>query len=358
MILLNRTSTCFDAWLRRSALIFLLIAQPAVWAQDSNASPKGSTRSAPNSIGQRLARVGDEIMVCGQLFHTTTRVVLWTDPHGYDAYRVERRFAPFEQSSWDRSKELVPALDSPNRFGLRKDVLSDAEIEKVRGGSWDLELLKDKVDQFVLHYDVCGTSRRCFKVLHDLRGLSVHFMLDIDGTIYQTLDLKERAWHATISNTRSIGIEIANIGAYPPNDARALNQWYGPDDSGKTRILLPKDMGDGGVATPDFVGRPARNELVSGTVQGTKLVQYDFTEPQYRALAKLTATLCTIFPKIKCDYPRDKQGNLIPRKLPDESLQAFGGILGHYHIQTNKTDPGPAFQWERLVTDARALIDP
>jgi len=39
---------------------------------------------------------------------------------------------------------------------------------------------------------------QCFKVLHDHRDLSVHFMLDLDGTIYQTLDLKERAWHATI----------------------------------------------------------------------------------------------------------------------------------------------------------------
>jgi len=44
-----------------------------------------------------------------------------------------------------------------------------------------------------MHYDVCGVSRQYFKVLHDYRGLSVHFMLDIDGTIYQTLDLNERA---------------------------------------------------------------------------------------------------------------------------------------------------------------------
>ena len=45
-------------------------------------------------VGERLARTGDEIVVCGQLFHTTTKVVLWTDPGGYDAYRVEPRFAP------------------------------------------------------------------------------------------------------------------------------------------------------------------------------------------------------------------------------------------------------------------------
>lgn len=343
-----------------NALIVVFFAMGLNVAQSQEAEKNAgqlvtSTAGAPK-LGSRLKRVGDEVVVCGQLFHTTAKVILWTDPGGYDAYRVERRFSPFDQSSWERSKELVSSLDSPNRYGLRKDALSNEQIVAVRGGGWSLPALQKKVDQFVLHYDVCGTSRKCFEVLHDMRGLSVHFMLDIDGTIYQTLDLKERAWHATTSNTRSIGIEIANIGAYPPKEARALNQWYVPDGSGKTRIMLPTERGDGGVATPGFIGRPARNELVSGTVQNTRLVQYDFTEQQYQSLAKLTATLCTIFPRIKCDYPRDESGEVVPEKLDDDSLATFEGILGHYHIQTNKTDPGPAFQWERLVKDARALM--
>jgi len=41
-----------------------------------------------------MPKSGDEIVVCGQLFHTTTKVVLWTDPGGYDAYRVVPRFGP------------------------------------------------------------------------------------------------------------------------------------------------------------------------------------------------------------------------------------------------------------------------
>lgn len=78
-----------------------------------------------------------------------------------------------------------------------------------------MSLLAETVDQFVIHYDACGLSQTCFDLLQDQRDLSVHFMLDLDGTIYQTLDVKERAWHATIANTRAIGIEIANVGAYP-----------------------------------------------------------------------------------------------------------------------------------------------
>ena len=91
-------------------------------------------------------------------------------------------------------------------------------------------------------------------------------------------------------------------------------------------------------------------------MQGGQLVQYDFTAEQYAALTKLTATLCQVFPKIKCDYPRDSAGKLITRKLPDDALQDYQGILGHYHIQSNKVDPGPAFQFDQVVSGAQRLM--
>ncbi|MEM9373785.1 MAG: peptidoglycan recognition family protein, partial [Planctomycetota bacterium] len=210
--------------------------------------------------GDRLERSGDEIMVAGQLFHTGVPVVLWTDQGGYDAYRVERRFARRDASSW---AEISGALSTPNRYGQRLTG-DDAFDERVRGGGWALEDLRGVIDQFVLHYDVCGTSRTCFRVLHDMRGLSVHFMLDIDGTIYQTLDVKERAWHATKSNTRSVGIEIANIGAYSSADARPLREWYETDASGSTRITLPERFGDGGLRSPGKVIGPSRDDPIAG----------------------------------------------------------------------------------------------
>ena len=169
-----------------------------------------------------VPRKGDEIIVAGRMFHTGTRVVTWMDPGGYDAYRVERRFAPIAESSWESTAAAVKALRTPNRYGQRKNGLSDAEIERVRGGGWDLPTLQRVVDQFVLHYDVCGISKSCFNVLHDHRGLSIHFMLDIDGTIYQTLDLKERAWHATTSNDHR-DRRPPGIGLAPVKMIRCLN---------------------------------------------------------------------------------------------------------------------------------------
>jgi N-acetyl-anhydromuramyl-L-alanine amidase AmpD len=313
-------------------------------------------RTSPPGPGALAPRQGDEIAVAGQWFHTGTRVVLWMDPGGYDAYRVERRFSPIEKSSWEASRAEVKELTSPNRYGLRRNGLTEEEVERVRGGGWDLPTLQRVVDQLVFHFDACGTSRQCFKVLQDHRDLSVHFLLDLDGTIYQTLDVKERAWHATTSNSRSVGVEIANIGAFEAEGSDPFGEWYAREADGRTRITIPPAYEDGGIRTPGFVGRPARPEPVQGTVQGKALVQYDFTPEQYRALSRLTATLCAVLPGIRCDYPRDAQGSLIPQKLADQDLKNYQGVLGHYHIQSDKVDPGPAFQWDYVIGNARRLM--
>jgi N-acetylmuramoyl-L-alanine amidase len=185
----------------------------------------------------------------------------------------------------------------------------------------------------------------------------VHFMCDVDGTIYQTLDLKESAWQATISNNRSVGVEIANMGAYEVNGKNPFAKWYKKDEQGRTVLTIPDEFGAEGIRTPGFVGHPARPEPVRGTIQGEDLMQYDFTPQQYQALIKLTATLCKIFPRLKCQFPADASGQVIPHKLPNEELQNYRGILGHYHIQTNKTDPGPAFQWDYLIGGAKKILN-
>jgi N-acetylmuramoyl-L-alanine amidase len=316
-------------------------------------TPPVPTAAAPvaPTPGTLVPRLGDEVMIAGQLFHTGAPVVLWSDPGGYDAYRVERRFVPWEQASWEETAKKGGAVATPNRYGVRRAGLTDAEFERVRGGGWDLPTLQKVVDQFVMHYDVSGTSRRCFQTLHDSRGLSIHFMLDLDGTIYQTLDVKERAWHATTANDRSVGIEIANIGAYPAKDAAPLTRWYvvdGPEGA-RLKVLAGEVRREGTL-------RPARPEPVGGFLQGQKLWMYDLTPQQYDSLAKLTATLCTALPRIRCDYPRSADGTLITGTLPEAQLSSFSGVLGHFHVQANKIDPGPAFQWDKVINEARAMM--
>jgi N-acetylmuramoyl-L-alanine amidase len=346
--------------LRLTVLIaFLSISASTTFAQQSG------------SLGFQK-RFGDEIMVCGQLYRIGSPVKLWLDPGGYDAYRTDRRFASFDQRKWkstvDSMKEgkiewvTKPQELNPDRYGLRYD--RDAEtqytpeqLEAIRGGGWDLPLLREKVDQFVLHFDVCGTSGQCFYILHDVRGLSVHFMLDVDGTIYQTLDLKERAWHSTKSNDRSIGIEIANIGAYQVDDPKKpFAPWYQKDENGTLALIFPEKV-RGQKALTGKKLTPRRAEPVRGKIRGREYEQMDYTQQQYDALVKLTAALTDIFPKMKPDAPRTPEGKIMEQTLTDEQWASFSGILGHYHVQTNKSDPGPAMDWEYLLSEVRSQKD-
>jgi len=234
--------------------------------------------------GITAPRPGEEFVACGRRFPAGTRVVLWGDPGGFDAYAA------------------------PRPFGVRGGESA---------GGWSLDALRGKVRQLVFHYDACGSSRRCFEVLQHERGLSCHFLLDVDGTVYQTLDLRERAWHAAFANDISVGIEIANLGAYADPSA------------------LPGQ------------------DLVSGSIHGQRVWQARFPEAQYVALERLVAALRVALPRIGADAPRAADGSVLAEAFPSEAAAlAFSGLVGHFHLTRGKIDPGPAFAWERVVAAA------
>jgi N-acetyl-anhydromuramyl-L-alanine amidase AmpD len=294
--------------------------------------------------GTPLERSGDELIVAGRLFHTGTKVVTWLDPGGYDAYRPRSAFS-------DRVLPSSPAAgcNVPSRLGSARRWLpgAAAKLSPAPPGSTavSLDALREQVDQFVVHFDQSYTSAHCFKVLHDVRGLSVQLMLDLDGTIYQTCDLRERARHAGGANDRSIGVEIAHPGFL----SEAVQAAYGDDG----RLRLPAGIQRGALGPGPF--KPARRQPVAGTIQGREVRMYDFTAAQYKALVKLTAALHRIFPKIALDVPRGDDGAIIPRVLSREELRDFSGLLGHYHVSQAKLDPGPAFDWEKVLARAKRL---
>ena len=69
------------------------------------------------------------------------------------------------------------------------------------------------------------SSTQCQKVL-DKRGISVHFLIDNDGTIYQTLDLQHAAFHAGNVNRKSVGVEITNA-YYPKYQSTYVRKGFG-----------------------------------------------------------------------------------------------------------------------------------
>lgn len=301
--------------------------------------------------GAEETRPKDAIVVAGEWFPTGVRVITWDEPDSYNAYARRCHFRPDEVLP----RRPATGCNTPERFSSRRLKGLDADLaSRIEADGFDLETIRERVHQFVVHYDACGTSQRCFEVLQDVRGLSVHFMLDLDGTIYQTLDAIERARHAGRNNDVSVGVEIAHIGSY--SDPARLAAWYAPDPEHGVRITLPESYGDGGQRHPERARYPARPDLIEGPVQHQHHYQYDYTEAQYRSLARLTAALHRAFPRIRLAAPRDAEGRVITHLLEEEQQMAFEGLVGHFHVSKVKTDPGPALDWDRVLAEARELV--
>jgi N-acetylmuramoyl-L-alanine amidase len=261
--------------------------------------------------GSKLtSRLETSILVAGRHFEVGRQVVLWNDEQGFDGYRTRC----VEQSGGCCEADF-------ERYGVRKG-LRDRTVEGLR----------EIVSQFILHFDGCVNSRSCFKSMHNRPrpgggcGLSAHFMIDADGTIYQTLDLAERAYHAEQENSLSIGVEICNRGRYNPDELSRLPEEY------RTR--------------------PHRDVVINGYTYNA----YDFRPEQYESLIALTRTLLRIFPKIKAQIP-EKNGEVLLDTL--DAPTTFQGILGHLHVdlQKQKWDPG-SFDWKRLLRALRGFVFP
>jgi N-acetylmuramoyl-L-alanine amidase len=73
----------------------------------------------------------------------------------------------------------------------------------------------------VIHYTDLFTCEESIAILCDReRQVSAHFLIDVDGSIYELVNTQKRAWHAGVSmfddrynvNDFSIGIELQNGG--------------------------------------------------------------------------------------------------------------------------------------------------
>ncbi|MCA9298961.1 MAG: N-acetylmuramoyl-L-alanine amidase, partial [Phycisphaerales bacterium] len=126
-----------------------------------------------------------------------------------------------------------------------------------------------------------------------------------------------------------------------------------PGDPNLDRALEPPPAST--QRTPGFVVKPARDGAVEGVIHDITLRQIDYTDEQYDALAHLVATLCEVLPRIECAAPTDDRGEVLTRTLDAGEFEAFRGVLGHFHVQRNKVDPGPAFDWARIIEAAARL---
>jgi hypothetical protein len=168
------------------------------------------------------------------------------------------------------------------------------------------------VDLFVNHWDVCLSSTRCQSVL-DKRGISVHFLLDNDGTIYQTMDTNDIAWHAGGRdwNNRSIGIEISN--AYYTK----WQGWYESRNHGSRPII--------------------KGAKVHGSTLEDHLGFYPVQLDALKALWKAVSVGHNI--PLKTPLRASTGGELGAVHIPSQK-GSFRGIVHHYNLTARKIDCG------------------
>ena len=189
----------------------------------------------------------------------------------------------------------------------------DDGFKSKKGCYTDLSGKEDRdPTMFVNHWDVCLSSESCATVLNR-RGISVHFLIDNDGTIYQMLDTQHKAWHAGIpkyegGNSKGIGVEIAN--AYYTK----YQNWYVKNGFGE---------------------RPIQEH---GFVHGKTLKPFlDFYPIQLEALKALWKA-CHIGIGIPLEYPKNSQGHIETGVHKECERGKFAGICNHYNFIRTKID--------------------
>ena len=93
--------------------------------------------------------------------------------------------------------------------------------------SLNFDKRKKKISFIILHYTETKTFEKAISLLTDTkRKVSCHYLIDVNGKIFNLVDLENRAWHAGESkwknfkdlNSHSVGIEIV----YPGEKSNSL----------------------------------------------------------------------------------------------------------------------------------------
>ena len=161
---------------------------------------------------------------------------------------------------------------------------------------------------FVNHWDVALSAESCTRILNK-RGISVHFCLDNDGTIYQILDTQHAGWHCSnrAGNQNSIGIEISNAFSLKYQD------WYVKNGFGERPVVQ------------------------NAHVHGRKVRDFtDFYPVQLEALKELWKAL-HLGLDIPLEYPQT-DGKFCETVHNPSTQGKFRGFNNHYNYTKGKID--------------------
>jgi N-acetyl-anhydromuramyl-L-alanine amidase AmpD len=191
-------------------------------------------------------------------------------------------------------------------------------------------------DLIVLHFTAGPSARSAYNTwIAAAARVATAYILDIDGTIYETFDPSYWAYHLGIKGAaaanhrhdkRSIGIEIVNVGPLKPKSGDLC--WWLPQNRFEKKWCSSTD-------TAQFVRQSYRGFDYFAA----------YTPQQVQALSPLIQTLRRRF--------------AIPKRLPALAQRTvadpagyfkdFSGVASHQNFRADKFDVGPAFPWDSIT---------
>lgn len=170
----------------------------------------------------------------------------------------------------------------------------------------DVKPRHEACSQIVIHWTGAENPPAAVHRNMSAEGLSVHFVIDQFGIVWQMADANGLCAHASGVNVRSVGVEMINRG----NDRN-----------------VPTRGVERSVQTERIHGKPC--------------VYAGFTLEQQVACVALVSTLCEAY-KLPMRVPMEA-GKVRASALDPNELRTFRGVIGHLHAQSGgkvKCDPG------------------
>lgn len=144
-------------------------------------------------------------------------------------------------------------------------------------------------------------------------GLSVHYVVGVDGRTVQMAPHELVCLHAGPANDRSVGIEVCSPG---------LPGW----PMGNPLSIIERKRG-------------VHRELYRDRIRRRRVDMLDYTAAQIDAVTLLVETLCDAL-NVPRRVPLDARGELLRTTMTAAELASFRGLMGHYHCHPTKLDPG------------------
>lgn len=202
------------------------------------------------------------------------------------------------------------------------------------------EYANEKVpkDMVMLHFTASSSAQSVYNAWMQLVNgkpyrVATAYVVDLDGAIYEFFPPEKWAWHLgmtsdnpnSINDSRAVAIEIVNVGALKeaPGNSGQLNWW---PNNYTTRWCAKEDQSR-------YVKAPYRGNTYYAS----------FPSAQVTAVHDLVHMLLDQFSIAKQIPPSNKRMEYDP-----VYFSSWKGIASHQNFRADKTDIGPAWNWDWL----------